>query len=161
MAQFRNLRPSQCLFSTSDYRRQLSLAIQEARRYGDMQLVQILQKESGLLPNTATRVTYVPGLGELDQGIVTVIIWLNKHQMKTLSSCSGLPEDHEGTGIWCASGYIIFEETQRIYNWIDFICKQQEPLFSPAFSYFQGIPSLTLFFGVEGLHWLKHWIRSG
>lgn len=151
MVQYRNLRPQQRLFSTPDYRRQLSSAIREATQQDDIQMVRILQKESGLLPSTASRTVYVPEFGELDYGIAPVIVWLNQRRIQTLSSCSGLSEDHEGVEKPGLSGYIIFADHPIADAWISLVCKQREELFLPALTYFQGVPSLTLFFGRKGL----------
>ena len=133
--------------------------IDYAEASGDREGVHLFKKLAGILPNEATRQINLIGLGSVDLGLAGVLTWLQKHNIKTLASCSGLKEDHKED---VARGYISFLDCEESRNFIEQLCdtKEKEAIFEPTISYTYFIKSLVIYFSEDGLKVLQNFIRS-
>lgn len=67
----------------------------------------------GLLENEAVKTEDIPGIGIIDKSISNIILLLNYRGYKTLSSCSGVRDDHCPEWTSEKKGYIAFCDTPR------------------------------------------------
>lgn len=82
-------------FSKMDeFKKYMEAILADIEQSGNQELLFDVKKFCGLLPNQAIRFVDIPHIGRIDHDIANIIVWLNKHEIETLASCSGTKGDH-------------------------------------------------------------------
>lgn len=130
--------------------------IEYSRRQGPKE-ERLVKMIFGLLENEAVKTVDIPGIGIIDKSIADIVSQLNNLGYKTLSSCSGVRDDHSPE--WeSKKGYLSFCDTLENRALAVKIPNIEQYTPERGYTYLQ--PSFTLRFDEQQLPNLIHELQS-